>query len=69
MQNAESADENTSEESKMQVGFDINNKIVHVNIKTPLNIMSKEDYEAEYGEKCVVRELSLIHISEPTRPY
>lgn len=62
MQNAESADENTSEESKMQVGFDINNKIVHVNIKTPLNIMSKEDYEAEYGEKCFVREMRFYEV-------
>lgn len=55
VQNAESADESTSEESRMQVGFDINNKIVHVNIKTPLSVMSKEDYEAEYGDKCYVR--------------
>lgn len=41
----------------MQVGFEINNKIVHVNIKTPLNVMSKEDYEAEYGDKCYVRKI------------
>lgn len=59
VQNVESADENTSEESKMHVKFEINNKIVHVNIKTPLSVMSKEDYETEYGDKCYVRK---IHI-------
>ncbi len=40
----------------MVVGFEVNNKIMNVNIKTPLEIMSKEDYEAEYGEKYSVNQ-------------
>lgn len=51
VQSADSDDENVSEESKYLVSFDINNKTVPVNIQTPIRIMSKEDYEAEYGDK------------------
>lgn len=55
VQSVESGDENNSEESKMVVGFEINNKILHVNIQTPLSIVNKEDYEAEYGDTFNVR--------------
>lgn len=63
MQNVESIDDNISEQSKMFVGFEINNKIVHVNIKTPLPIINKEDYESKYGDKlnvCPYEKLMLV---------
>lgn len=62
MQNVEPIDEITSEELKNIVGFEIDNKILKINIKMPLEIVDKEDYEAEYGEKYNVRLLQKMNL-------
>lgn len=51
VQSVDSADEDNPEESKLFVQFEVNNKVMHVNIKTPMKVVDKEDYEAEYGDK------------------
>ena len=49
VQSVDSTDETVSEESKYLVSFEINLKTYQVNIKTPLQIITKEDYETKYG--------------------
>lgn len=51
VQNVDSADDENYEESKLFVQFEVNNKVMHVNIKTPMKVLDKEDYEEEYGDK------------------
>ena len=54
-----------SKELKVKVLLLITGSIAAVRIPLLVSQLVKDNYEI----KCVVSELSLIHISEPTRPY